>query len=247
MRVPKHAVPRLSRIAISVSLCAACAIPVASYTHAARPLTTDDARIVDPKACQIESWMRRNQGSTEYWSLPACNPTGNLELTFGGAMTYELGERHTSDVQIQGKTIFRKLEPNSWGFGLALGSLRHPGIQPPRDFAANLYGYVPVSVSFADDRYVVHTNVGALRAEGESQHRFTWGVGAEIPLHARLLLVSEVFSQTARGPQYQVGLRYWLVPDRVQVDATLGDHIGHSRDERFFSFGLRLLSPAFLL
>jgi hypothetical protein len=67
--------------------------------------------------------MRRNQGSTEYWALPACNPTGNVELTIGGATTHEFGETHTSDLQVQAKTLFKALETNSWGTGVAFGSL----------------------------------------------------------------------------------------------------------------------------
>ena len=27
--------------------------------EAARPMITDDARIVDPKSCQVEAWVRR--------------------------------------------------------------------------------------------------------------------------------------------------------------------------------------------
>src|SRR5690349_17123527 len=75
-----------------------------SPAFAARPLITDDARIVDAKACQVETWVRHNTDSTEYWALPACNPTGNVELTVGGALTRELGETHTTDVQAQAKT-----------------------------------------------------------------------------------------------------------------------------------------------
>jgi hypothetical protein len=29
-----------------------------NYAEAARPMLTDDARIVDPKSCQLESWVR---------------------------------------------------------------------------------------------------------------------------------------------------------------------------------------------
>ncbi|MCX7627950.1 MAG: hypothetical protein N2Z69_05995, partial [Methylophilaceae bacterium] len=28
--------------------------------YAARPMITDDARIVDAKACQLESWVKKN-------------------------------------------------------------------------------------------------------------------------------------------------------------------------------------------
>ena len=54
----------------------ALAVPVVA--HAARPMVTDDARIVDAKACQLESWVRHDPDSTQLWALPACNPTGNL-------------------------------------------------------------------------------------------------------------------------------------------------------------------------
>ena len=33
----------------------------ASTAHAARPMITDDARIVDAKSCQVETWSRFNR------------------------------------------------------------------------------------------------------------------------------------------------------------------------------------------
>ena len=94
--------------------------------HAARPMITDDARIVDVKSCQVESWQRRNQGSLEYWALPGCNFTGNLEITFGGARTSDAAGTRATDVVLQGKTLFKTLETNGWGTGLAIGAVRHP-------------------------------------------------------------------------------------------------------------------------
>jgi hypothetical protein len=228
----------LVRVLAGVLVCSA-------ETYAARPLVTDDARVVAPKACQLETWVRRNRESTEYWALPACNPTGNLEITFGGALTRELGATHVSDLQIQGKTIFRKLETDNWGIGLAVGHLSHPQIRPRRDLVDNLYGYVPASFSFGGDAFVLHTNAGVVRPDDESRHRITWGVGSEIRLHPRFYLIPEIFSQTAGRPHYQAGLRYWLIPERVQIDATYGDRLG-SGGERWFSIGLRLLSRPFL-
>lgn len=221
-------------------------VALAGPAQAARPLITDDARIVDPKSCQIETWARRNADSSEFWTLPACNPTGNVELTFGGAMTRELGSTATTDVQMQAKTIFRALETNGWGIGLAVGNLRRPHAAPQRDFAANLYGYVPMSYSFADDTVVLHTNVGAARPQAASAHRVTWGIGAELKLHERLFIIPEIFNQAGGRPLYQAGLRYWIVPGRVQVDTTYGDRLGSSQGQRWFSVGFRLLTPAFL-
>ena len=233
---------RRARRAVSAVLIAFTTQPAMG----ARPLNTDDARTVDPKACQIESWFRVNEGSREFWALPACNPIGDAELTFGGQLVRENGATHTGAVQAQAKKVFRKLEPNGWAYGLVLGHLEPKGV-PDRSLGANLYGYVPVSVSFANDAFVLHLNGGALRPADETRHRFTWGVGSETRLHRTLFVVAEAYRQEAAGPHFQLGLRYWIVPDRVQVDATIGDRfLQHSNGGRWFSIGLRLLSPPFL-
>jgi hypothetical protein len=233
---------RLNSCAGVACLTLAAVLPLP--THAARPLITDDARIVDPRSCQVESWVRRNEDSTEFWAIPACNLTGNLEIGIGGSRTREAGETHTTDVQAQAKTIFKALEPNGWGVGLAIGHLRRRD-DSPAGFARRLYGYVPLSVSFADDLAVVHVNAGLLRAAGESRHRVTSGVGAEVRLHPRLFFIPEVFHQEAGRPFFQTGLRFWVIPQRFQVDATYGDRLGGGGAQQWFSLGIRLLSPAF--
>jgi hypothetical protein len=224
--------------------CLALAAALPAPAHAARPLITDDARIVDARACQLESWVRRNEDSTEFWAIPACNLTGNLELGIGGSRTREAGETHTTDVQVQAKTIFKALEPNGWGVGLAVGHLRRRD-DSTGGLARRLYGYVPLSVSFADDLAVLHVNAGLLRPAGESSHRVTSGVGAEVRLHPRLFFIPEVFHQEAGRPFFQTGFRFWIVPQRVQVDATYGDRLGGAGTQQWFSIGMRLLAPSF--
>lgn len=224
-----------------------CASPFfgADDVEAARPLITDDARIVDRKACQVETWTKRNRGSTEYWALPACNPTGNLELTLGGARTSEFGETTTTDVLMQGKTLFRPLEPNGWAIGLVIGNLRHPA-EPRHDVLGNFYSYIPASFSFNHDALVLHTNIGTSRPQNAASHRPTWGVGAEIEVTKSLYLIPEMFNHIGGRPQYQAGIRYWVVHNRVQLDATYGDRLGQFTEGRWFSLGLRLISPPFL-
>lgn len=209
--------------------------------YAARPMITDDARIVDAKACQLESWIKKNPDSAEIWALPACNFTSNLELTLGGAATREAGRTQTTDVVMQGKTLFKAMDTNGWGIGLAAGTVRYP-VAHTRDW----YAYVPTSFSFRDDAVVVHTNVGWMR-EGETRrNRLTWGLGTEAQLAGRTWLIAETFGQNQGKPFHQLGLRHWLVPDRVQLDATYGNRNGGGSNERWFSIGLRLLSVPFL-
>lgn len=219
------------------------AIPSA---QAARPMITDDARVVDAKACQVETWVKRNPDSTEYWALPACNFTGNLEITLGGALGKDDTGTRTTDVVLQGKTIFKPLEPNGWGMGLAVGNVRHPAIHTDANLIGDLYAYVPTSFSFRDDRFVLHTNLGWLHEKVGHKDRMTWGVGSETQLAERTWLIAEGFGQDRGKPFYQFGFRHWLVPNHVQVDTTYGNRAGSGTEERWFSIGLRLLSVPFL-
>lgn len=217
--------------------------PAAAYP--ARPMITDDARTVDAKACQVESWVRTNRGNREYWALPACNFSGNLELTLGGAVTRDAEGSTTSDVILQGKTLLKPLETNGYGIGFALGYAAHPGTQQGRTLG-DAYFYVPVSLSFAEDRFVLHANAGARHVRDEGQARATWGVGSETLLTPRAYLIAETFGETRASAAFQVGIRYWIVPNHVQVDTTYGNHYGNKPDMRWFSVGLRLISAPFL-
>jgi hypothetical protein len=71
-------------------------------------------------------------------------------------------------------------------------------------------------------------------------------VGGELPLTARVIAIAETYGEAAMGTRYQLGLRMWVVPQRVQIDTTYGNRIGQPEHERWFTVGLRLLSPAFL-
>jgi len=234
----------MRRSAALATLALLC-IPAADAT-AARPMITDDARVVDPKACQVESWIRRNRESTEMWALPACNPTGDFELTFGGARTSEHGESAFTDQVLQVKTILKPLEAGGWGLGFAVGTLRHPRRESANGWPGDAYFYVPLSFSFNDDAWVVHVNAGAVNRRDLGRRVATWGLGNEIRLRDDLFFIPEIFRSEPGRPFYQVGLRYWIVKERVQMDATYGNRAASDTSERWFSIGLRVLSPPFL-
>ena len=147
------------------------ALSLSPQVHAARPMITDDARIVDSKACQVETWIKDNRGSQEYWALPSCNFSGNLEFTAGAARTHDSEGARTTDLVLQGKTLFRTLQPNSWAWGLTFGNASHPDAS--RKLISDLYAYVPVSFSFNDDRVLLHTNLGWLREKKNHRHAMT--------------------------------------------------------------------------
>lgn len=226
-------------------LVAAAALLGAAQAHAARPMVTDDARIVDAKACQLEAWTRRNADSEEYWALPACNFTGNLEITFGGARTHDAHGSAFTDQVMQGKTILRALQPDGWGAGFTLGAARRVQGESANRFPGDPYFNVPVSLSMAGDAWVAHFNGGAAYRKDEKRTVATWGFGNEVRLRHDLYLIPEIFRNEPGKPFYQAGLRYWIVKDRVQMDATYGERFG-SQGRHWISIGLRLLTPPFI-
>ena len=185
---------------------------------AARPFFTDDARIVDN--CQIETFYKqqRTYSGSEFWFLPACKVLG-FELTAGGNRIE--GDRNEV---VQAKFLLKPLEPNGVGYALSIGS-----------FGGEPYFNAIGSKSFLNDRLVVHANLGDFRDSGG-----TWGLGIEARASPRVYGIFETFGQHRETPTYHYGLRFWVIPNRFQIDSTLGNQTG-AGDRRFYTVGLRFL------
>ncbi|MBU3725005.1 MAG: hypothetical protein FGM18_05770 [Burkholderiaceae bacterium] len=205
---------------------------------AARPFVTDDARLTSAQSCQLESWTRSYRHSTEVWALPACNPWGNLELTLGvGHALYDTYS--TSDYVFQAKTLFRELTAGGVGWGLAAGRVLHPGIAPGPNLLGNQYFYLPISYATPDGRQVIHLNLGVLRDRARDKNLAAMGLGLELNQTDRLQWIAESFGEQNALPFFQAGLRYAVIRNLLQVDATLGGQAGGSVSTRWFSLGLR--------
>ncbi|MCW5601894.1 hypothetical protein [Nitrosomonas sp.] len=210
---------------------------------AARPFVTDDARLTTAGSCQLESWTRIYSVSQEFWALPACNPTGNFELTIGGGRAKSEGSQASNDYVFQAKTLFRSLDTNDFGVGIAIGTILHPKINPESNLLGNIYAYIPFSASFKDDKIIMHVNLGWLRDRASNDDRLTWGVGSELQLSSRFLAIAEAFGESKGYPFWQVGGRFVIIPDLLQVDATVGHQFSFPNSGRWISFGIRL-TPA---
>ena len=210
--------------------------------HAARPLVTDDARLVDPQGCQVETFYKRQREfrESEFWVLPACNPWGRLELALGGNWIDSTQPGDSRTLIAQGKALLVPLQTNGVGFALTLGVAQ---VSPSQSSSvANPYVNGIGSFSFLDDRVVLHANLGVVRDNQVALTRGTWGLGAEILLVApRLYVILETYGQRLEKPTLHGGLRFWVVPDRLQVDSTIGTQHATPFDRRFGTIGLRLL------
>jgi hypothetical protein len=208
--------------------------PVAHLAHAARPFVTDDARVVDKGGCQIETFVKsqRRYDENEIWFVPACNPWG-VELTAGHIRVDGNQDGRSSTVLLQAKTLLKPLVTNGSGFAFSVGTFAGHANSP----YVNAIG----SFSFADDRVVIHTNLGVIRDNEANSTRRTWGVGGEVLLAApRWYGIIESYGMRGENPTLHTGLRIWLVPGSLQLDTTVG--IQHNSPERRFgTVGLRIL------
>ena len=226
-------------------LLTALAVLCMAQAHAARPMNTDDANIVDEKACQLESWVKTTHTSLERWAIPGCNFGGEVEWSVGGNAQTDDGLGKTQFWVAQAKKRWVPVGENTIGISTTLGSMvtrpAFGGKPEDKDYYLN----VPVTVPLGHDRFV-HLNAGWVNHQTLGVSRPTWGVGGELPLTPRVIAIAEAYGESEFGTRYQVGLRVWAVPQRVQVDTTYGNQLGQPEHLRWFTVGLRLLSPAFL-
>jgi hypothetical protein len=235
--------PRLGvAAALACTLALVAGLPAGAY--AARPMITDDARIVDEGACQLETWVRRADGASDLWALPACNFGADTELSLGFARLAGEAGNESTDIVLQAKHLLRPLERDGWGSAVVVGYATRRALSPSRDLLGDFYATLLNSFAFTQERFVLHTNLGYLHLREVHADRATWGVGAEAMLTPAAWLIAESFGQNVGKPWWQAGLRFWVVPQRVQLDATVGERWGGG--ERWVTIGLRLLSPPFL-
>jgi hypothetical protein len=212
---------------------------LSTQAKAARPFVTDDARLTSSGSCQLESWTRLYENSSEIWALPACNPFGNLEVTLGAGVSRDDNAATTQDYIAQIKTLFKPLETNGWGIGFAAGRVFHPEINAGPNLFGNTYLYVPASFSFNDDQLVIHTNIGLLKEDKTNAIKTTFGIGSEYRLTNNVLGIAELFGDDKQKPFMQIGFRYSLMPNLFQLDATLGQPVAGKSEDSWLSFGAR--------
>jgi len=192
----------------------------APLCEAARPFVTDDARVVDPDHCQLETFYKeqREYAGHEFWFLPACNKLG-VEWTVGGNRI-----EGDDNYIIQGKKLLKPLETNGYGLAMSAGS-----------FGGDPYVNGIASFSFLDDWSVIHANLGYL------ENRGVFGIGLEqLILPPRVYGIFESYGERGAKPTLHGGVRFWVVPNRFQIDSTYGVQQSDPV-RRFFSVGLRFI------
>ena len=225
---------------LMIHLCLITAISLCFYivpAHAGRPMIVDDAGIVAANNCQLESWISHTSNINEYWAVPACNLSGNLEVAIGRAKIDSTSQTGYLTF-LQGKTLFKPLETNGWGVGLVYGNQSVIG----RNGLGDMFATIPVSFSYLDGGLLIHTNLGLMRMKTSRQILKTWGLGTEVMLNDKSTLTAEVFGQESQKPIAQIGMKHWLYKNQIQIDATYGNQSGNSGSGQIVTVGFVLFT-----
>jgi hypothetical protein len=219
-------------------------IVTAMPAFAGRPLTTEDASVVEDKACQLETWLDRSREATHGWLVPACNFGANIEWQAGFARTREDGRSRFSEAYFQAKTFWSLAEDAPWAIGLVTGVARkqretHRGWESP-------YVIVPLSVTSDRNATTFHFSVGWSHDRAARRNATLWGVAAETAISPRLTLLGETFGENGARPFIRAGGRFSVVKDLLDADLSYVTRPGGPRAERYVSLGLFWQTGRFL-
>ena len=215
-----------------------CAV-AAPALRAGQPLVTDDAAIVAPQTCQLESWVHWTPDGHEYWAQPACNFTGNLELAIGGARAYPFDDSASSMVQLQAKTVFFPRGDGEWSFGAVAVAERDTGAAHGRT-AFQAFNVTGLASWYPRDELEIDLNLGASYLYGSGTFAVAGAAIQYAPIET-LQLLGEVFRDEPGRAKFQVGLRGIVVADRFEVYVSYGNRFDAS--QWFATAGIRLQTP----
>ncbi len=190
---------------------------LAGAASAGRPLATDDARILEPGRCHVETWVARERGggARESWLLPACNLGGGAaaaEWALGVLRSSDGGAR-TRGWQAQLKTVLVEADAGRPGLALAFGTQRAAGSAQPYAYLAGTWE--------PQAAWALHANLGAVHEGAVRATRANWAAAAEWSPSAAQSLAFELFGQAGAGARWQASARRELLPGRLHLDASV--------------------------
>lgn len=217
----------------------------APWSRAAGPFVVEDAGILEPGACQLETWARWPRGGHDYWVLPACNPWGRVEYQTGYAQARD-GSTRTDLVQLQAKAVVLPLDASPVGVRVLAFAQPQRENTPGAPWRTEWGFVVPVTVPLVPDALSLNLNGAILHGGAPSKTTGAWGASLEWRPGERWNLVAEAFRLLEPRPLYQVGAFYAVVPERFELVATYGNRFGNGSAERWVSFGIQLYTEPFL-
>lgn len=232
-RPPHPASPRargpLTPMALLTGLGLAGAVMAA---EAARPLNTEDTGLADEAQCQVEAWREFADGRGRWVAAPACGLGGGLE---GGLSVTQGHGEQAAALGLSLKWMPEEAKRGDWAFGLRLEHGRVRAGEPRSwrndgNTLTGIVGWTPAKT------VSVNLNLGVGRPAGGGRTS-AGALSLGWVVHPRVEVFNEWGKATGEATTQFVGTRWWLVPERLGLDLTLGRSLPSGRWHQG-SFGL---------
>lgn len=211
------------------------ALPVA-----AQQVAVDDAGITDPGACQLEAWLGQTNGVVQ----PACTFFGRTEITVGFGYVDEPHGDHTHrHTEFFGEAKINILpdDPGMLGASVVLGAGWAAEAGIPFE---GVFGYVPLTYTLANERALIHANLGAIYETEDEVTLALYGLRTDFVVHDRVTVLGEVFG-VGEELGAQAGFRFSLIPDLFDLDLTYGATLRGDAPDLGFTVGVSVTPSAF--
>ncbi|MBX3637379.1 MAG: hypothetical protein KF683_18580 [Rubrivivax sp.] len=210
--------------------------------HAGRPLATEDAGLLEPRACELEAFVgrarERDAPRLDAASLQVgCGFGLRSQAALGVGRESAAGERSRS-LGLSGKTGLRDGGDDATSFALAwgLGAADAPGTSMRLE-TTYLTGVATLPLGGA---LALHANLGWSRSRSASASTTGWALALEHAGESGIDVMGEVFGDDRdRRPWVQVGVRASLLPERLWLDASAGVQLWPARP-KLLTVGVKL-------
>ena len=164
----------------------------------------EDAELVDPSACELETWHSRvDADNHESNAILTCNPAGGFEIGAGAERLLEDGSGYDTIAEFNAKALLAQDE--SWAVGIHAADFRSHNAGQIPEWEVRL----PVTLEPLQG-LAVHLNAGWSWQRGQDNKNL-WGLGAEQALVKGVNLIAETFGSDRGGSTFaQAGLRFEL-------------------------------------
>lgn len=210
----------------------------ATLAHAARPLTTEDAGVLAPHACEWDSYvaqLRVHDAPTENaWTTQiGCGIGFGTQVALAYSGSEADGER-ANGLTLGGKTSLADGGDAAASWALAWGAtFARQGDLPLYWDAAylNLVYSLPVT-----QQWTLHANLGWLHSHVHRHDTATWNLAAEYALTPQLDATAEIYGYDGHRPWMAAGMRLALRED-LSLNASYTWRADRERTN-LFSLGL---------
>ena len=208
---------------------------------AGRPLSTDDASVLEEGRCQLEAWVDRSRGATAVWAVPACNVGLGIEWQVGAARTREAGQSRFAEAYVQGKKVFLQPDRHFVGAGLVAGVARRPLNERHRGWQNPFIG-IPLTHNLNETTFV-HGSVGWQRDREADRQVTTWGLAIETAINPSWAVLAEAYGANRDRPYFRAGVRWSVIASQLDVDLSAVTRSGGTQSDRLISLGFTYATP----